>query len=270
MKNTVTITNEISVDIAHFAKRNKTNDKLNDIYISFSIYNKGLRQFSPHTISTEISVERNKWSNGQIVTGRDDKAKINSGKLTDYFSAAKNMVDELRLKNVKVCSQLNDEIKANAKQRVIGKVSKHQKKNLISRLKEYSYQDVMNFLLEKKKISAGRSRGYNSSHKLLEAFYNGVIPPIDQITTESLEQFMEWIEVRTYTKGKTTKLYNDYSKTTIKSKIAAVIKYAIKPMKIITVNPLPAGFRGKWVEDAKKDILDEIEMYAFMLEIPLK
>ncbi len=35
-------------------------------------------------------------------------------------------------------------------------------------------------------------------------------------------------------------------------------------MKIITINPLPESFRGQWVDDAKKDILDESEMYDFM------
>jgi hypothetical protein len=169
----------------------------------------------------------------------------------------------MSLKNIHTCSDLKKEIEAIAKQRITGKSARGQKQNVISRLKNNSYENVMKIQNNHNGICNDRKRAYKRSFELLNEFFQDNIPPIEMITKENLADFDVWLGKYQFTKSNVTKHYANDTQTDYKSKIGAVIKHAIS-IGIINVNPLPKGFRGKWVDDAKKDILDEAEFFDFI------
>ncbi len=252
MSITINNNNDISTEMTLIPKTNKTDKKNYCIYIGFSVYEKTIKQGS-HLVSTGINVPMADWKNG-IIRGRNDKVKFLNERLDEYQAIGKAMLTELSLKKVKTCGELLKEIKLNARQRITGKAPRGLKNEFISKLKEYTYENVMKRLFADKGISIGRQRGYNRSYELLREFFKNDMPKIDMLTDTDLENFKKWF-FENYTLSQNTA--TDYL-----SKIAAVIKYAIS-LKIITVNPLPEKFRGSFVDGNRKS-LSENECLAII------
>lgn len=247
---TMTINNGISVDLTLIPKKNKTDRTKYNIYLSFAVYQNGIKQFTPHSISSGMTVNVSEWKQGEVA-GRNDKAKLLNERLNDYQSKAKDMLNQLALKKVKTCNQLLEEIKANAKTVVTGKAPRGLRNDFISKLKDYTYKNVMERLIKDKRISVGRQRGYQRSYQLLNEFFNEDMPNIDQITTEDLERFGKWFKPK-----------SQNTKTDYQSKIAAVFKHALK-LKILNANPLPEKFRGAFV-DGNRAVLSEKDCLSIM------
>ncbi len=247
---TMTINNGISVDLTLVPKKKKTDRTKYNIYLSFGIYQKGIKQFTPHSISTGMTVNVSEWKQGEVA-GRNDKAKLLNERLNEYQSKAKDMLNQLALRKVKTCSQVLEEIKANAKTVVTGKAPRGLKNDFISKLKDYTYKNVMERLIKDKGISVGRQRGYQRSYELLNNFFNEDMPTIDQITTEDLERFNKWFKPKSLN-----------TKTDYQCKIAATFKHAIK-LKILNTNPLPEKFRGAFV-DGNRAVLSEMDCLKIM------
>lgn len=246
----MTINNGISVDLTLVPKKNKTDRTKYNIYLSFGIYQNGIKQFTPHSISSGITVNVSEWKQGQVA-GRNDKAKYLNERLNDYQLKAKDMLNQLALNKVKTCSQLLQEIKANAKTVVTGKAPRGLKNDFISKLRDYTYKNVMERLIKDKGISVGRQRGYQRSYELLNNFFNKDMPTIDQITTDDLERFNKWFKPK-----------SQNTKTDYQSKIAATFKHAVK-LKILNTNPLPEKFRGAFV-DGNRAVLSENDCLKIM------
>lgn len=246
MSITINNNNDISTEMTLIPKTNKTDKKNYCIYIGFSVYEKSIKQGS-HLVSTGINVPIADWKYG-IIRGRNDKVKFLNERLDEYQAIGKAMLTELSLKKVKTCGELLKEIKLNARQRITGKAPRGLKNDFISKLKEYTYENVMNRLFVDKGISIGRQRGYNRSYELLKEFFQNDIPKIDMITDTELEAFKKWFLKNHNLKQNTA---TDYL-----SKIAAVIKYALS-LKIITVNPIPEKFRGSFVDGNRKPLSEQ-------------
>lgn len=104
----INVSKEINVDIRLVPKKVK-GDKTNYcIYIAFSLYQKGLKQFEP-SISTGIIVKVKDWSKNEVA-GRDNRAKLINERLSDYLQTAKNLVIEMSLKHIQTCGELKKEV----------------------------------------------------------------------------------------------------------------------------------------------------------------
>lgn len=245
----ISITNDITVQITLIPRGNKTHKKQYDIYLGFYIYEKGIKQ-DTQSISTGTTVTKTEWKHGQM-TGRNNKSKLVNERLNEYLHNAKEMLTELSLKRVKTCGELKKEIKHNAKQRITGKAPRGLKNEYISKLKDYTYENVMKRLFVERNTCEGRQRGYNRSYQLLNEFFKFDMPTIDQITTENLEEFDKWFNPK-----------SQNTKTDYQSKIAAVFKFALK-VRILNTNPLPEKFRGAFV-DGNRAVLTENDCFKIM------
>jgi site-specific recombinase XerD len=174
-------------------------------------------------------------------------------RLDDYLTITKNLINELSLKKINSCSELKKELIQNLKLKITGKPPKGYKTDFISKLNDYTYHSVMNLLFKDRNTSEGRKRGYDMGYKLLKEFYTDDIPTINQITTDDLEQFKNWVS---------KKYSNRNTLTDYLSKVSSVIKFGVK-LKIISVNPLPEKFRGSW-EDGDRKVLSESECFKIM------
>lgn len=245
----INITNDITVQLTLIPKGNKTDKRQYCIYLGFYIYEKGIKQ-NTHLISTGTTITKTEWKNGQM-TGRNNKSKLVNERLNEYQHNAKEMLNELSLKRVKTCGELMREIKHNAKQRITGKAPRGLKNEYISKLKDYTYENVMKRLFDERNTCKGRKRGYNRSYQLLNEFFKFDMPTIDQITTEELSAYKKWFNPK-----------KENTKTDYNSKIAAVFTYAFK-QKILNTNPLPEKFRGSFV-DANRVVLSETDCLKIM------
>ena len=247
------LTKSTTVDISLLAKKNKTRKTKYDIYISFCIYEQGVRQFQPYTLSTGINVNVSDWEKDRV-KGKNAIAQNINEKLFEYLSIAKGMINKLSAKDIINASDLLAEIKANAKILIIGKAPKGKQQEIISRLQQYTFENVMNRLLEDRKLSKGRIRGYKTGQKLLNKYFNSNMPTINLITDTNLIEFKKWF-LKNHAKSQN-------GATDYLSKIASVFKYA-QELKIITTSPLPPFFRGQWV-DAKREVLSEKDVLTII------
>lgn len=239
--------NEIKVETTYFSKKNKTDKRKSAIYMGFTIYQTGIMQFK-HSISTGIKINTGELNKGQM-TGRNINAKNVEHNLNLQTKKADKFLGELSYKGTKTCSELLKEIQINAKEKITGKAPRKHKEEFISKMKTYSYSEIMTRCIKDKNISTGRQRGYNRSYELLKEYFQNEIPAIGLITEQDLETFKKWLKENHTLKQNTA---TDY-----RSKIATVIKYALK-LKVLTVNPLPENFRGSFV-DGNREVLSENE-----------
>jgi site-specific recombinase XerD len=226
--------NGIIVNYNTKIKINKTNVTKYDIYIQCQVYQNGIMN-GYASVGTGISVPKSEWNDGKQI-GRNTQAQLVNNTLNDYLIVTKTLLTELMMLKISTCSELVDEIKSQLRLRLLGKPPKGKKKEFMSKLESYHYQFTMEKLWNDRNLSITRRRGYQRGYELLKGFYHGRIPTIDQITMEDLERFRKFIGKR---------LSNQNTITDYCSKIAAVIKYALK-LKIISQSPLPDGFRGSW------------------------
>lgn len=245
----VIINKQLAVNITVTPKKSKTNKEQYQLYILFAIQNQGIK-ISQYSISTGITLNVTEFKNGRVI-GRGLEAKNKEERINEYFNTAKAMVTELAAKRVSTPTQLLNEIKANAKQRITGKVARGTRDNVISLLQSYKYENVMNRLIADRNISKGRQSGYRAGLRLLNEYFENDIPTLDQLDIDRLQGFKDWL-IDEYGDHYTQDTQTDYC-----SKIAATIKYAIQ-LKIINTNPLPPLFRGTWA-DNEKTVVTESE-----------
>jgi site-specific recombinase XerD len=247
----VNINNDIKVHFRVKPKISKSNQKVYHLYVETSIYQKGIKMGNV-TVSTGTKVLRNEFYNGKV-SGRTIKSNLINDQIVEFLNSTKILLNEISNRKIKNCSELKNELEEHLKVRITGKPPKGQKSDFISKLKDYTYESVMNRLFDDRKLSNTRIRGYKTTLKLLSDYFNNEIPTIDQITTEDLEGFNKWLS---------KKFKNKNTRTTRKSYVAAVFKHGLK-RKIISNNPLPENFRGSFV-DGKREILSENDCLKLM------
>ncbi len=244
--------NGITTDTKLVAKKVKTDTSMYSIYIYVFIYQHGIKQFQP-SIATGITIPVKDWKKEKMI-GRNPNVKTTNEKLAGYVSKVNNMLAKLTIKKISTCSQIKTELEQNMRQLITGKAPIGKKTDYISKLKDYSFENIMKRLLADKKISVGRQRGYKRSYNLFLGYCNNDLPTIDQLTSEHFEGFKKWL--------KTNETLGHNTLTDYCSKIAAVIKYAIA-IKVITINPLPPLFRGNWKNNERK-VINETDIKAIM------
>ncbi len=247
------MSNGINVEYTLITKKSKSDKGVYFIYISFVPHQFGVRQLKAHIISTGISVNSSEWQRGKV-KGKGLEANNINSKLMELQTSTNNFLVTLSTKNYETCSEIMAEIKCNAKLDILGKAPKGKQVEIVSRLKQYSYENIMNKLFVDRNISAGRKRGYSMGLKLLNEYFNGNIPTINLISDTELLNFKKWFKKKHTCSNNTL---TDYL-----SKIAAVFKYA-QELKILSSSPLPRGFRGSW-EEGKRQVLSEKECLSIM------
>ena len=243
----------MNLELSIITKKSKADKTKYHVYLSFTPYQFGVRQLKPYIISTGICVNVSDWQRDKV-KGKSLEAKNINLKLLELQSDAKSLLVNLSTKDYKTCSEIMAEIKANGKLLIIGKAPKGKQVEIISRLKQYAYEKVMNKLFEDRNISVGRRRGYIKGKKLLAEYFNGEIPTISLISDIDLLNFRKWF-LKKHSGSENTA--TDYL-----SKIAAVFKYA-QELKILSISPLPTGFRGSWKE-GKREVLSENDCLSLM------
>lgn len=247
----ININNGITVSVKLIAKKSKTTESQYCIYIGFYTYQNGVKH-AYHSISTGITTKTESWKNGEII-GRNDKAKFQNERLNDYLSRAKDLLIKLSLKSLRTCGEVLNEIKFNAKQLITGKAPRGFKKAFISKMKDYTYSQILALYLEEKQVSGSRKRNYIHTVNLLDEYFQKNTPNVDLITSQDLEGVKKMVA---------KKYENQNTATTFLAQIAAVLKFALK-LKVITVNPIPDNFRGSF-KDGKREILSESDCLKIM------
>lgn len=247
----INLNNGISADFTLMPKKNKTDNTQYCIYIAFYIYQNGIKQYS-HSISTGATVNIDCWVKGQVA-GRGDKAKLINDYLIGCMNKAKELLTKLSLKKIKTCSDVLSELKLSAKQQITGKAPRAQKNEFISKLKDYTYGEILKRYFNDNELSADRKRNYLFTEGLLNEYFNSDTPTIDLITTEDLISFKRFICKR---------YRNQNTATTFLAMVAALFTYAVK-LQIITPNPIPENFRGSF-KDGNREVLSEQDCFKIM------
>ncbi len=248
----ISINNRITIDVTLVAKKKKGDTTMYDLYIYFTINEGGIYQ-QRCTLSTGIDILVSEYNNGKVV-GRSVKAKQKETRLNEYLTAAAMLVEDLRAKKIKTCSELKFEIDQNARQRITGKVARGFKQDAISRLESLTYKRILDKYLSNKQLQKDRKRNYFRTEKLLNEYFKNDVPTIDQITGEDMEDFKKWFS-KTYPQ-------TDNSINTYLAMVSAIFKFAVKS-KLIQVSPIPTGFTGGFVK-GKRDVLSTNEILAIM------
>ena len=248
----IIINDRIVVDVTLTPKKKKGNVTTYDMYIYFSIYEMGIKQ-KTCTLSTGIDILVNEYENGKVI-GRSIATKQKETRLNEYLSTAAMLVEDLKAKKVKTCTELKFEIDQNARQRITGKVARGFKKDAISKLESLTYGRILNEYLTTKQHQKDRNRNYLRTEKLFKEYFENDVPTIDQITSENLEGFKKWF-AKTYPQ-------TENSLNTYLVMIAAIFKFAVKS-KLLVVNPVPSGFTSGFVK-GKRDILSTNDILAVM------
>ena len=248
----ISINNRITIDVTLVAKKKKGDATMYDLYIYFTINEGGIYQ-QRCTLSTGIDILVSEYVNGKVV-GRSVKAKQKETRLNEYLTAAAMLVEDLRAKKIKTCSELKFEIDQNARQRITGKVARGYKQDAISKLESLTYKRILDKYLTTKQHQKDRKRNYLRTEKLLNEYFENDVPTVDQITSENLEGFKEWFA--------TTYPQTENSLNTYLVMVAAIFKFAVKS-KLLIASPIPTGFTSGFVK-GKRDILSTNDILAIM------
>ena len=248
----ISINNRITIDVTLVAKKKKGDATMYDLYIYFTINEGGIYQ-QRCTLSTGIDILVSEYVNGKVV-GRSVKAKQKETRLNEYLMAAAMLVEDLRAKKIKTCSELKFEIDQNARQRITGKVARGYKQDAISKLESLTYKRILDKYLTTKQHQKDRKRNYLRTEKLLNEYFENDVPTVDQITSENLEGFKEWFA--------TTYPQTENSLNTYLVMVAAIFKFAVKS-KLLIASPIPTGFTSGFVK-GKRDILSTNDILAIM------
>ena len=128
----INVTIDISVDIAILPKGNKTHHEKYTLYFSFIVYNKGIKQDS-YVISLGININKDGFKDCKAI-GRNDTVKLVNERLHEFLSQGKLLLIDIGQKKPKTPKEVMNEIKANAKQRLMGKATKEVRSKFDSRL----------------------------------------------------------------------------------------------------------------------------------------
>ncbi len=226
----------MSVNIKIVPKKKKKDNNIYYLYVAFYPYQNSIAQ-QPHLVSTGISIKKADWKNGRL-SGRGYKSNQINEFINECLAKVQNMLTKLSVKQIETYAELINELKNNAKQVISGKPPRGKKDEYISKLKFYTYEEVLNNFLSKKQLSKDRVRNYRFTVRLINEVFDHETPTLDLITTEDLDCVKEYIH---------NKYPNVNTATTFLSQIATVIKHAVK-LKILPNNPLPERFRGEYIK----------------------
>jgi integrase len=230
------INEHISVTVKIVPKKKKTESGIYCLYIAFYPYHNSIPQ-PTHLVSTGLNVKIADWENGRV-NGRGLKANLTNDRIDESLTKTKNMLTQLSVKKIDSYTDLLNELKLNAKQVITGRPPRGKKVEFISKLKLYTYEEVLNNYLSKNQLSKDRVRNYRFTVGLIKEVFEQNVPTLDLITTEDLECVKDYVHYK-YPKVNTA--------TTFLSQIATIIKHAVK-LKIIPLDPLPERFRGEYVK----------------------
>lgn len=254
----IQITPSIIANIYPQPKKSRSDSKRYDLYLKFSISEYGINQFIT-VISTGLTVSIVDWGNKEM-KGRGEKATGINTQLNGYVNDAKFQLENFRSSDVSTCSQVRDFINTSIKTKITGKAPKGKKDQLTKELNERTLDAVLEALIHYRDISQERARIYQHSLSILHRFFKetkGSTPLITNISERDLMNFQVWYK-RNYrlTSGKRIGLAPTQNSTaTWFTQIAAVFKFAQKPLKVIKDLPLPEKFRGSFV-GSDKNVLE--------------
>ena len=245
----ININDNIAVDVVITPKKKKGDCSLYDMYIYFNIFEKGLKQ-QVCTLSTGINILVTDYQSGKII-GRSQQLKSIETRLNQYLTKAGRLLEDLRDKEIKSCSELKQEINQNARLRILGKVSRGNKAEATSRLSKLTYSQMVSDCLEIKQLAKNRTDTYKRSIRLMNEYFNSKglsTPTIDQITEQDIKNFKEWY-LKTYPQKKNAFV-------TLFKVIIAVFNFAVETKKI-QITPIPKGFGGGFEEGGNFEVLSE-------------
>lgn len=245
----IDINENIKVEVNNVARKIKKESSKCYIFLSFSIYERGINQFTTE-ISTRIKVSKNDFKNGEII-GRSEFAKNAKGDLKGAVNNVSIMLHALANKKIRTSTELLNEIKMNGRLIITGKPPRGQKTAFISKMQDFTYQSVMESYLAYKQPCKERQQKYPLTLNLLKRYFADSVPLIDQITKEDLEKFKKWVS-QLPLKPNTICSYLYM--------VAAVFNHALR-LEIIQRSPLPEGFGGSFINN-NVSILSESEIIS--------
>lgn len=247
----IDINDNIKVEVTNVGRKLKNDLYQFCIYLSFSIYEKGIRQRN-HEISTRIKVGTADFVRGEII-GRSYDSKNAKDDLKNAINNVESMLKKLSTKKIRTSTEVYDEIRANGRQIITGRPSRGLKKTFISKMQEHTYQNIMEAYLVYKQPCKQRQEKYPITDRLLKDYFKNDVPTMDQITKEDLEGFKKWL-INNYTLKHNTVTSYLYM-------IIAVFNHAVR-LDIIQKSPVPEGFGGTFI-NGKRIVLSENEIIAW-------
>ncbi len=245
------ISNGITATIAFIPKKSKTDRTKYCLYLGIYLYQNGVKQ-GFHSVSTGVTINADIWQNGNI-SGKGTKAQLQNEHLQNCFQGAKDMLVLLSTKNLKTCNNVLEELKTNARTLITGKAPRGLKRDLISKLKEYAYCEILRRYLADNSLSKDRKRNYERTIDLLNEYFNNSTPTMNNINTKDLEGLKDFVN---------RKFQNPNTSTTYLAQIAAVFKYGVK-LGVLQANPIPENFRGSF-KDGNREVLSEGDCIKIM------
>ena len=245
----IDVNENIKVEVNNVARKIKKESSKCYIFLSFSIYERGINQFTTE-ISTRIKVGLNDFKRGEII-GKSEFAKNAKSDLKVAVNNVDIMLNVLANKKIRTSTELLNEIKAQGRLVITGKPPRGQKTSFISKMQDYTYQSIMESYLAYKQPCKERQEKYPVTINLLNKYFKNDIPTIDQITKEELEKFKKWL-LQLPLKHNTVCSYLYM--------IAAVFNHALR-LDIIPKSPLPQSFGGSFI-NSKIVVLSENEVLA--------
>ena len=139
--------------------QNKTNTAQYTLYVEVRLYHNGLNVDNVR-VSTGITIEKNRWDKGRV-KGRDISANNTNDVLTGYLNTTNDLISEIKVKRIGTLNDIKAELQNNLSQRITGRVTRGQKTEYVSKLREYSYEYVLTHKLKNNPVSKERERQYN-------------------------------------------------------------------------------------------------------------
>lgn len=247
----VKISNGITGSIALIPKKSKTDGTKYCLYLGIYLYQNGVKQ-GFHSVSTGVTINSELWQNGTI-TGKGTKTQLQNEHLQNCFQNAKDLLIKMSTKNLTTCKNILEELKVNARTAITGKAPRGLKSDVISKLKEYAYSEILCRYLAENTLSKDRKRNYERTTDLLNEYFQNNTPAINNVSTKDLEGLKDFVN---------RKFKNQNTSTTYLAQIAAVFKYAVK-LGVLQANPVPEGFRGSF-KDGNREVVSESDCIKIM------
>lgn len=225
---------------------NKTDKSKYTLYVIVHIYHNGVN-LETVRVATPITVEKIRWDKTKV-KGRDIATNNINTKLNEYLNITSKLLQEMEVKSISAVQDFKAELENNLSLRLFNKAKRGMKQDYISKLKTYTFENILALKLKNVPVNEERERHYHIFFKQLKEYFKGEIPTIDQITKQHLDGYKKWLEKK-YTNKNTIATRLSY--------LCAIINYADE-IGIITSNPIPRKYGSSFV-DGNREILTDDE-----------